>query len=44
MAVIGGLDAGVPVVLEGGQNLRPGARVRIAAEGASPATIAMVRP
>jgi RND family efflux transporter MFP subunit len=44
MAVIGGLDAGMPVVLEGGQNLRPGARVRIAADAAPPATVAMVRP
>ncbi|MVW59592.1 efflux RND transporter periplasmic adaptor subunit [Massilia sp. NEAU-DD11] len=44
MAVIGGLDPGVPVVLEGGQNLRPGARVRIAADAAPPATVAMVRP
>ncbi len=44
MAVIGGLEAGVPVVLEGGQNLRPGARVRIAADAAPPATVAMVRP
>jgi RND family efflux transporter MFP subunit len=43
MAVIGGLRAGVPVVLEGGQNLRPGARVRVAAQ-AAPATVAMVRP
>lgn len=44
MAVIGGLAAGVPVVLEGGQNLRPGARVRIAADAAPAATVAMVRP
>jgi RND family efflux transporter MFP subunit len=42
MAVIGGLDAGIAVVLEGGQNLRPGAQVRIAAAKASPAAIAMV--
>jgi RND family efflux transporter MFP subunit len=44
MAVIGGVGPDVPVVLEGGQNLRSGARVRIATEGAAPATIAMVRP
>jgi RND family efflux transporter MFP subunit len=31
MAVIAGLGAGVTVVLEGGQNLRPGKRVRVAA-------------
>jgi membrane fusion protein, multidrug efflux system len=31
-------------VLEGGQNLRPGARVRIAADAAPAAKVAMVRP
>jgi hypothetical protein len=31
MAVIDGVDGGRRVVLEGGQNLRPGMRVRIAA-------------
>lgn len=40
MAVIGGLQADVPVVLEGGQNLRDGAKVRVAA--ANPSTVAMV--
>ncbi len=39
MAVIGGLQAGLPVVLEGGQNLRSGARVRVAA--ADPSAVAM---
>jgi RND family efflux transporter MFP subunit len=44
MAVISGLQAGVSVVLEGGQNLRHGSPVRIAADAAPPATVAMVRP
>lgn len=39
-AVIKGLPAGVPVVLEGGQNLRSGAKVRVAP--ANPAAVAMV--
>lgn len=44
MAVIGGLGADVPVVLEGGQNLRPGTRVRIAAAATTtkPQAVAMV--
>lgn len=42
MAVVKGLNAGVQVVLEGGQNLRPGAQVRIAAAQAAPSAFAMV--
>jgi RND family efflux transporter MFP subunit len=42
MAVIGGLGAGVRAVLEGGANLRPGMKIKVAPQAAGAGAIAMV--